>query len=69
MKYQENMFLNEKQVADILGVSLQFLRRRRAVGDGPPVYKLGSLCRYPSAELDEWVSQQRKSGFAKEAGA
>jgi len=50
--------LNEKQVAERLGVSVAFLRRRRMRNEGPPYKKLGFLCRYTVEGLEQWIASQ-----------
>jgi hypothetical protein len=51
--------INEKQVSERFGISLNTLRSWRSCGDGPHFYKLGtgrrSLVRYDVAVLAEWL--------------
>ncbi len=47
--------LNEKQVSDLLGVSLACLRRWRWLKQGPAFVKLGSAVRYRPEDLDTFV--------------
>ena len=49
------IFLTELEVADRLRVSLACLRRWRLERRGPRFVKVGSLVRYPAAELDRWI--------------
>ena len=48
--------LNEKQVAEILGVSLAAVRRWRYENRGPRFHKLGAAVRYSSEDLDSWLA-------------
>lgn len=50
--------LNERQVAELLGLSVHWLRQRRCYGDGPPYRRLGRSVRYPAESLFRWLEQQ-----------
>ena len=51
--------LDEKEVAEYLGVSVKTLRRWRFDRRGPSYAKVGGkLIRYPYRELKAWVDQQ-----------
>ena len=51
--------LDEKEVAEYLGVSFKTLRRWRFDRRGPSYAKVGGkLIRYPYRELKAWVDQQ-----------
>jgi hypothetical protein len=45
-------FLNEKEMAQRLGVSVAWLRKRRITGGGPVFCKMGRLVRYPDDSAD-----------------
>jgi predicted DNA-binding transcriptional regulator AlpA len=47
--------ISPKQTARKLNVSLSWLAKRRADGDGPPFVKLGRAVRYPLSSLEQWV--------------
>lgn len=47
--------LNEKRVAETLGMSLAALRRWRYDGRGPKFLKLGSAVRYRPADVQQWL--------------
>jgi len=47
--------MNEHAAAEILGVTISFLRSRRCLGGGPPFVRVGRLIRYKPAHLDQWV--------------
>ena len=51
-----SVLLNEKQVAEMLCVSLPTLRRWRHRRVGPPWIKLSALCRYPLDQLEAWLA-------------
>jgi excisionase family DNA binding protein len=57
-KHAGGGMLNEKQVAELLGVSLAWVRRRRNEKTGIPFRKLGKLVRYWRADVDAWVNAQ-----------
>lgn len=58
--------LTEKQVAELLGLSVHWLRQRRCYGGGPPYRRLGRSVRYPAGNLLHWIEQQP---FFSEASA
>ena len=47
--------LNEKQVAETLGLSLAALRRWRYEGRGPKFLKLYAAVRYSPVDVQEWL--------------
>jgi predicted DNA-binding transcriptional regulator AlpA len=61
------MLLTEKQVAEILSVSVRALQRWRAVGGGPPFVRVGPrFVRYEAAEISAFVASGRAPSFAAE---
>src|ERR1022692_5049716 len=50
-----NRFLDERAVAELLGVSVALLRKWRLFRNGPPYHKVGRLVRYSSKEVLEWL--------------
>jgi predicted DNA-binding transcriptional regulator AlpA len=58
-------FLNEKEVAQMLSISVAALRRWRLINRGPQWVKFGSAVRYPEDALCEWVNNQ-PGGSGKE---
>jgi predicted DNA-binding transcriptional regulator AlpA len=48
-------FLNEKQLAAYLGISVAALRAWRLKGLGPRFVKLGSAVRYDPAAVQAWL--------------
>ena len=51
--------LNEKQVAQLAGVSTSWLQKLRMLGDGPKFYKLGKAVRYAEKDVLQWLESQR----------
>ena len=49
-------YLNERQLADRLGVSERTLQGWRLKGGGVPYYKIGRLVRYSVIEVTTWLS-------------
>ncbi|MCW5982723.1 MAG: helix-turn-helix domain-containing protein [Bryobacteraceae bacterium] len=59
----DRRLLNEFQVAEILGVSVATVRRWRLRGRGPRFVKVaGTLVRYSTTALDEWLAVQPTGG-------
>lgn len=56
--------LTPQQAAARLNVTVGCLIDWRYRKKGPPVAKLGKLCRYPSALLDRWIAEQLQRGAA-----
>jgi len=54
-------FLNEKEVAALLGVSVATVRRWRLLHQGPRYLKLGSSVRYSIESISVWL-QSRPTG-------
>jgi phage terminase Nu1 subunit (DNA packaging protein) len=59
-------WLNEKQIAETLGVRVRTVQQWRFHGRGPRYKKLsrgrGGSVRYDPRELDEWLKQQPGGG-------
>jgi predicted DNA-binding transcriptional regulator AlpA len=55
-------FLNEKQVSEILGISVKTLQRWRLFGEGPPWRKFSAAVRYPADALQAWVESTPHGG-------
>ncbi|MGN6670654.1 MAG: helix-turn-helix transcriptional regulator [Candidatus Nucleicultricaceae bacterium] len=47
------MYLTEKQVSELLQISLSTLRKWRVLGKGPKYIKIGRLVRYPEKQFKE----------------
>lgn len=64
MGEQKEKLLTETQAAELCGVSLSFLQRRRTKGtklSGPPWIKLGFLVRYRESDLMKWIEGNLKN--------
>jgi excisionase family DNA binding protein len=62
---QDIPFLNEKQLAEYLGISVHALRRWRFEGRGPKFFRLeGRLVRYRQEDVEGWLAAQTISGAA-----
>jgi predicted DNA-binding transcriptional regulator AlpA len=55
-------FFNEKQVAEMLGLSVKTLQRWRLFNEGPEWKKFGSAVRYPAQALQLWVDNAPHGG-------
>ncbi len=55
--------LNDRQVAELLGVSLATVRRWRLLNRGPRFLKLGASCKYRASDVANWL-ESRPSGGA-----
>ena len=55
-------FLNEKQVAEIMGISVKTLQRWRLFGEGPGWKKFGTAVRYPADALQAWIENAPEGG-------
>jgi len=56
----ENL-IDRKRAAELIGVSVTWLDRRRPRGEGPPYYEIGGVVRYDVADIQAWLSTHRKS--------
>ncbi len=52
-------YLEEREVAKLLGVSVQTLRNRRFLGRPPSYVKLGRSVRYLLSEVLAWAEAQK----------
>lgn len=52
--------LNQKQVAEIIGLSEAWLERKRWEGGGIPYRKLGRCVRYDERDVLEWIEAHSK---------
>jgi hypothetical protein len=51
--------LAEREASEMLGCSVALLRKMRRHGNGPTYCKIGSLVRYPLADLQVFIHQRR----------
>jgi len=52
-------YLNENEVAVIIGLSLAWLRKARLENRGPPYRKFSRAVRYPEDELYRWIERHK----------
>jgi predicted DNA-binding transcriptional regulator AlpA len=50
--------LNEREVADLIGMSIYWLQKARLNGTGPAFLKIGRSVRYRTGALDLWLAQR-----------
>jgi predicted DNA-binding transcriptional regulator AlpA len=61
--------LKESEVAKTLCISLAAVRRWRTEGKGPQYLKLGTLVRYRSQDLAEWLRSRPSGGERRVLGS
>ena len=61
-------FLNEKEVAKILGLSVATLRKWRLQGHGPTYRKFGTAVRYSVDAVEDWIRRQPRGGGSEMEG-
>jgi|HubBroStandDraft_5_1064220.scaffolds.fasta_scaffold129024_2 predicted DNA-binding transcriptional regulator AlpA len=49
--------LNEREVAELLGISISTIRRRRLLGQPPRATKIGSAVRYKPADIEAFLNE------------
>ena len=54
----ESPLLDERQLAEKLGVSVSTVRSWRYQLKGPPVRKIVRAVRYSQAEVEQWIEDQ-----------
>ena len=52
-------YLNEKEVAELIGFSVQSLRNWRFLGRGPSYIKVGRAVRYQLKDILNWIESHR----------
>jgi predicted DNA-binding transcriptional regulator AlpA len=57
--------LNQKQAAQVLGISVRTLERHRVAGTGPRWARLGRLVRYRQSDLIAWVDSNLRSSTSE----
>lgn len=60
-------YLKEKEVAEILAVSVYSIAQMRHRGNGPPWIKVSGSVRYPADLFYEWIQKNTKMGSLKRA--
>ena len=56
-----SVYLNEREAAVMIGVSVKTLQRWRYSRSGPPYIKLKHLVRYPVEDLQSWLDRYKVS--------
>lgn len=59
---QYDRLINERQVADLVGVSVATVRRWRVQNRGPRYLKIGALVRYCPRAVRYWLNAQPTGG-------
>jgi len=52
---QATRYINDQDLAEMLGMSRNWLQIMRVRGGGPPFFKIGASCRYDLAEVTKWL--------------
>ena len=60
-----NFLIDQKQAAQILGLSVRTLERHRIAGTGPRFARLGRLIRYRQNDLIEWVDSKLRNSTSE----
>ena len=60
-KFKKKVSLNEREVAQIIGISPSSMATRRKEGTGPEYKKFGGRYLYPKKALAEWLLQTIKT--------
>jgi len=67
---EEEMLLNVREVAEMLGVSERSVWRWSATGILPPGIKIGGCVRWPEETIRRWIRKREREALAKQkAGA
>ncbi len=53
--------LQTQRVAELTGLSVRTLEKKRLDGGGPRFVKLGRSVRYELADVEEWIRQSRRT--------
>jgi predicted DNA-binding transcriptional regulator AlpA len=61
---QATRLLTDLQVAALLHISIQTIRRWRLTGQGPRYRKLGSAVRYAESDVMAWIESRPSGGAA-----
>ena len=52
-------FITDKELAEIIGMSRNWLQIMRIRGGGPPFVKIGASCRYDLVEVTLWLKKRQ----------
>jgi predicted DNA-binding transcriptional regulator AlpA len=59
MNQATKQYINDQELAEMIGMSRNWLQIMRVRGGGPPFIKIGASCRYDLAEVSEWLETRR----------
>ena len=62
------IFLDQRQLAELLGLSQRTVERMRCLGTGPPYSKFGRRVRYLTADVMAWADAQKRRSTSEEPG-
>ena len=62
----EQMYLNEKQVAQMTAIPLSTLRNNRSTGKGLPYVKIGRCVRYSKDDVVAFMEEHKVTHTAKQ---
>jgi hypothetical protein len=55
----DRILVDEREAADLIGLTPRFLQVRRQTGDGPPYCRVSSRCiRYRPEDLRAWAAER-----------
>ncbi|MEZ5814417.1 MAG: helix-turn-helix domain-containing protein [Alphaproteobacteria bacterium] len=57
--------LNQVQAADMLGMSISWMERKRWEGGGPKYIKIKHAVRYRKEDLEEWINERLRSSTSE----
>lgn len=64
------ILLDEREAADLIGLTPRFMQSRRSQGDGPPYVKISSRCiRYRPEDLRQWAAERIRQSTADPGNA
>lgn len=58
----DKKLLSRPEVEQQYGISRRFLERAAGSNDGPPVVRVGRLCRYRPADIETWIESRCQHG-------
>jgi len=65
MKEKNPILVDEREAADLIGMTPRFMQARRSQGDGPPYVKISSRCiRYRPEDLRTWAAERIRQSTA-----
>ena len=55
-------FLSEREVSEMIGLSVKTLQRWRMFNQGPPFKKFGGAVRYSESDVSDWIANAPVGG-------